>query len=308
VQRCRDREARNDVPNTLGHIGAQMLASRPFVRADQLRWVLVGCVLPDVPWILQRAVRTLVPAADPFELRAYVVTQGSLAMTLLLCAAVAAISRRPWPVFGILSLNAAFHLGLDALQSHWGSGVHLMSPFHWAPLSLGVFWPEGLASGVLTVVGLLAAGFVFQRRPASPADSLNLRAGAVGLGVAFALAYVAMPWALRDGVVRDDSHSLAVLRMDAPRAGRTVELERNRFVRDASGAYVLAWTRERLDVVSGGPDRTGTVTLRGRFDERGDLAIEAWHLHRPHTRELFTYLGLSLVVVGWLPRRGKGRD
>ncbi|MHC4409281.1 MAG: hypothetical protein ACYS0F_09780, partial [Planctomycetota bacterium] len=73
------------MPNTLGHFGLQCAASRGLFRDVDVRWILLGCVLPDVAWIVRRVVD---PMLDPYASRLYFFPMASLGMTLLLCAAV----------------------------------------------------------------------------------------------------------------------------------------------------------------------------------------------------------------------------
>ena len=56
---------------------------------------------------------------------------ASLAGTLLLCAAIAALTTTPRLVASVLGLNALLHLLLDATEQKWGNGVHLLAPFSW---------------------------------------------------------------------------------------------------------------------------------------------------------------------------------
>ena len=47
------------MPNTLAHLGVQALVTRTLLPRAELRWIALGCVIPDLPWIAQRALRTL---------------------------------------------------------------------------------------------------------------------------------------------------------------------------------------------------------------------------------------------------------
>ena len=102
------------MPNTLVHFAAQGAASHGLWRRLDPRWVYLGCLLPDVPWILRRAVVGLGLPADTFDLRLYTMALASLAGTLLLCAALAALTRAPGLVLAVLGLNTLRHLLLDA--------------------------------------------------------------------------------------------------------------------------------------------------------------------------------------------------
>ena len=127
------------MPNTLGHIGVQGVVTRLVFRDADSRWLLTGCILPDLPWIFQRAAVAAVPSLDLIDLRLYCVGQATLAGGLLLAGVLAALSRRPRVVFGVLGLNVILHLLLDACQRKWGGGVHLLAPLSWQDLRIGLF-------------------------------------------------------------------------------------------------------------------------------------------------------------------------
>ena len=113
------------MPNTLAHFGIQGVATLVMLRQADPKWIFVGCIIPDVPWILQRIVRPVITDPDLlYDLRLYTIAQASLICCLLLCGAFAVLSANPGRIFAILSLNSCFHLLLDAFQTKWGNGVH----------------------------------------------------------------------------------------------------------------------------------------------------------------------------------------
>ena len=75
------------MPNTLAHLGIQGVATRAFIRTADVKWIFLGAVIPDIPWILQRLVRGTLPGVDLYELRLYATVQASLAVCLLAAAA-----------------------------------------------------------------------------------------------------------------------------------------------------------------------------------------------------------------------------
>ena len=72
------------MPNTLVHFAAQGAASHALWRRLDPRFVYLGCLLPDLPWILRRAVVGFGLPVDTFDLRLYTMGLASLAGTLLL--------------------------------------------------------------------------------------------------------------------------------------------------------------------------------------------------------------------------------
>ena len=143
------------MPNTLVHFAAQGAASRSLWRRLDPRWIYLGCLLPDVPWIARRVAAVLALPVDPIDLRLYAMAQASLAGTLLLCAAFAAVAAQPRLALAVLAFNALLHLLLDACEVKWGNGVHLFAPFSWRMTSFDLVEGEGTMILALSFGGAL---------------------------------------------------------------------------------------------------------------------------------------------------------
>jgi SAM-dependent methyltransferase len=297
------------MPNTLAHIGVQTVLSRSLVRGADLRWIFAGCVVPDVPWIANRAAYAFTAGLDPLVWRSYWIAQASLAGSLLLCAALAALARRPLYAFALLAGNAAGHLLLDALQTKWGNGVHLLAPFSWQIWNAGWFWPESPVTVVLTALGLavgLWALWRVVRLPPAPGLA-RLSSRRLSLAALFAALYVTLPLAWRADVIASDSHSLRTLAERQARAGRAVAFDRTWLEHSADGARIVRGD-EVLKATGTLPEESGRISARGRFVDPGTVSIEAFHPHG-WPRAPASYLGLLLVAAVWLgrlasPRRG----
>ncbi len=183
------------MPNTLAHLGLQAIATRTFIRHADPKWIFAGCILPDVPWILQRAVKTLAPAVDPYALRLYCIVQSSLAGCLLLCAALAFFAARPRQIFAVLAVNSFLHLLLDAFQTKFANGVHLFAPFSWELLNFGLFWPESWITYVLTIFGLAYVIWCRKGRQAGSTGFSLAHRGRLVLGGVLVVAYLVLPFA-----------------------------------------------------------------------------------------------------------------
>ena len=72
------------MPNTLAHFGIQGVATRMIIRNADLKWIIFGTIIPDIPWITNRILLTIVPSIDPINLRVYVIAQSSLFFCLIL--------------------------------------------------------------------------------------------------------------------------------------------------------------------------------------------------------------------------------
>ena len=296
------------MPNTLGHFGVQGPLSRGLFRGVDVRWIYLGCLLPDVPWILRRAVESgFVTRVDPFDLRLYVYAQASLAITLLLCGACAAWSAAPRRVFALLGLNALLHLLLDACQIKWGNGVLIAAPFSWDATRFGLFWPESLPTYLITAAGaiVIVCELLAPRRAVAAIVVDRRRCVASAL---LLLAYALAPLLAMQAVDAHDVHHIRTLREIRERPGRGIEIDRAPFVREGDRGFIQLWTGERLEIVGPLPEGVGRLSLQGRFEDEDTIRLDAVHGHRFH-RDLASYVGLLALALLWLrPWARRGGD
>jgi len=286
------------VPNTLVHFAAQGTVSHGVWRRVDPRWFFLGCLLPDVPWILRRGIVGFDVSVNTYDLRLYTMAQASLAVTLLLCAALAVVTVAPRLVFGILGLNALLHLLLDATEVKWGNGVHLLAPFSWRMTSFDLINGEGLLVFVLTLLGAaLVMWEIVRWRP--PAIRLELRPKRLALAVALIAAYLLLPLAFLGGVEASDSYSVKTLREVSARPGRSVGLDRTSFIAEPDGGAVEMWNGERVRVTGPLPDHDAGISLYGTFLEPDLLRVDRYVEHRGG-RDWPSYLALLLLAALWV--------
>lgn len=288
------------MPNTLAHFGIQGAITHTLLQRAETKWILLGCLIPDIPWILQRAVWTLLPTLNRYDVKLYVIVQASLAVSLLLCASLALVARHPRKVFGILALNSLLHLLLDACEIKWGNGVHLFAPLSWKLLMFGWFWPDSAPTVVLTVGGLLYVIWAWRS-----ASLETYPAGAVprwryAPAACCLLAYMLVPLGLLNGPYEQDNHFLQTLRDQSHRAGRQVEFDRERYLHRASEDRLQTFTGEELQVTGKRLDRSSRVSVRAVFIDDHTIHIDVLHEHRPGARDGASYLGIGLLIVFWI--------
>ena len=286
------------VPNTLVHFAAQGAASHGLWRRVDPRWIYLGCLLPDLPWILRRAVVGLGLPVDPFDLRLYTMAQASLAGTLLLCASLAALTAAPRLVAPVLGLNALLHLLLDATEVKWGNGVHLLAPFSWRMTSFDLLSGESPVFLSLTVAGaLLVAWEIARRRPLSV--GFDLRRARLAASACLLAAYFLVPLPFLGAIEASGSYSVKVLREVDARSGRTVSLDRTGFLATPAGGFVQLWTGEHVRATGAVLDHDATVSLNGTFLAPDVLRVDRLFEHR-RGRDWPSYLALVLLAVVWL--------
>jgi len=292
------------MPNTLAHLGTEAALIRLGWRRADLKWIYLGCVIPDLPWILQRAVRLLPGQVDPYGLLLYSSVQASLLFGLVLSGALAACAVRFRRAFGLLSLAVLLHLLLDACQTKWANGVHLFAPFSWRLTNFALFWPEHGLSYALTLFGLVYVAAYLRQSCRAPLG-LTHRRWPLALGLL--AAYLLLPLICGEGARRADNYYVRTLQETTARTGRPIAFDRARYFAAPETPAVRSFAGERLAVTGLKLDGPAIVSLRGRFLSRDRIAVEAFHVHRSGLRDLSSYLGLGLVGLVWLGAVVAGR-
>ena len=291
------------MPNTLAHLGIQAMASRAFVEKADLQWAYLGCVIPDIPWILQRFVLLAFPGVNPYDLRVYTIVQASLLFSIILSAALATLSRKFLAIFGILAFNSSLHLLLDSCEVKWANGVHLLAPVDWRLTNLGLFWPESPVIYLLTAFGL--AYFVWNWRMSlkGPDDfTLRLSRYRALVFVLCSAVYLMMPPLLADGPAHADNHFVWTLENRHQLPGAYVELDRVVYLPGRSGSEgtVKTFAKEVLKVKNLPVERIETVSVRGTLVQEDTIQVHEHHRHHPFIRTASSSLGLILVAFSWM--------
>jgi hypothetical protein len=295
------------MPNTLVHFAAQGAASRGLWPRLDARWIYLGCLLPDMPWILRRAVVGLGIPVDVFDLRLYTMALASLAGTLLLCAALAVATAAPRLVLAVLGTNALLHLLLDATELKFGNGVHLAAPFSWRMTSFELLPGESPVYVVLAAAGALLVVWELTR-PRNADLRFVVNSNRLVASAAFLAAYLLFPLPFLGAVEDSGSYSVKALREVDARPGRTVSLDRTAFHAAPGGGLVELWTGERVRATGTLPDRSGTVSVEGTFLTPDVLRVDRLFEHR-QDRDWPSYVALLLLALVWArplwpPRRG----
>lgn len=283
------------MPATLGHLGAQALVTRALIRGADIKWVWLGCLIPDLPWILQRAVRSF--EVSPYDLRLYAIVQSSLLFCLVF-SGFAALFSKAWPrVFAILALGSVLHLGLDAMQTKWANGVLFFAPFDWQVLNFGWFWPEAWPSLALYALGVGYTVYAVSRLPVSGADLCWPRRAGLAAAAMLALLYVLGPVVWMPHARAADVHYAQTLEKRPARIGKPLELDRTR-VWQTDPVQIITWSGERLVVPNLQEVASNTISLKGEFTATNMIEVAQVHEHLGQRRDYASYLGL-LIILGW---------
>lgn len=285
------------VPNTFCHIAVQLPLSRLICPGADCRLILLGCLIPDLPWIVQRLGATM-PFIDSYHLQLYAVAQASFFLSCLLALAVALCAERFIFTFALIAGNCLVHLLLDACQVKWANGVHLFAPFSWRLLRFDLSWPEHPVWFVLSAAGLLVLFFAWResvRRPwprLAAGQDRRLRLPRLLMAVLCLLLYCLAPLAFSRQIEREDNGFLATAHEQSTRPGKYAEFDR----RPYANGFLTLFGGERLRLVGILPEKAGLWSVRGYFLSPHTLAVVELHRQSPF-RDWASMLALTLIAL-----------
>lgn len=268
----------------------------------EFKWIWLGAVLPDIPFVIKRTITFTQLNIDILDVRLLSVVQASLLFSLILAFACSRFSKRPGKVFLILGLGVSLHLLMDACQIKWGNGPRLLVPFDWSITNFNLFWPEQMPSHVLTGIGIATIFYVLRLPSKSQVGDLRLPGRAGWVFVVFSLViYLAVPFALFKVAEQSGAGSVQLIRQ-ADRTGRDIELDRARFRTAESGDTVELFAGHFIGIEGldyEGP-ANGKVSVRGTFVAHDRIRVNEYHMNYGRFRELASLIGLGVIFVYWL--------
>lgn len=283
------------MPNTLAHIGIQGPLNSLLWKGASPQWMLLGCIIPDIPWIAQRILK-LVPAMDPYTLRLYSLNQASLFFCLFLAAALALATTRPLHIFLLLGLNTLIHLLLDATQIKWANGIHLLLPFSWSMLRFDWFWPEHLSYYAATLAGLLFLAINWRKIAATDLQLTRPGTFKTAIILCLLLFYTTGPFLFFQQALQADNHFCRTLMDRSERIGKDIEFDRVPF--SFASKTVKPFTQETFTLHGPLPDTDGLVSVRGHFITADTIQVTGYHQHNQY-RAMAASLGLLLIAALW---------
>ncbi len=283
------------MPNTLAHIGLQVPLTRLGIQKAPIQWIALGCIIPDIPWIVQR-ILLLIPGINPVSLKLYANVQASLAYCLILSLALSLLSSNSRKIFLVLAVNSLLHLLLDASQTKWGNGVNFLVPFSWQTTNFGIFWPEHSASYLFTAMGL--AVFIFYWPKAiQTAPLLKKPTGVKTIWFCICLIFYCLsPFLLLNGAYDANTHYCKTLTGAEPRTGKRLQLDRAEY--SAAAQSVHCYSGKDLSIANPPPTASTTLSIRARFLDETTLQLMEYHTH-PINRDYASYAGLLLALLLW---------
>ena len=284
------------MPNTLVHLGVQSVSTKALFRDADFKWIAIGCIIPDVPWIIQRIILIGQIGIDPFDLRQYVTVQASLFCCFILCGFMALLAASSARIFLLLATNSLIHLFLDAMQVKWANGVHFFAPFSWHLTSFDLVLPDHRIIYAFTAAGFVALVY-FGTRDWEKNVVLTLNRSKYATAAALLVIYCILPFWLRFGPYQADNHYVVTLRNVEERPGRYLELDRS--IYRSSDNTVEIFSGERIKVTGDHPSQDAILSVKGYFSDRNTLHVSSFYIHSL-LRDASSKIALIGVLLIWL--------
>ncbi|MDK9708960.1 MAG: hypothetical protein OEL83_18100 [Desulforhopalus sp.] len=281
------------MPNTLCHIGIQAPLSGLLLRRDQLIWVIIACIIPDLPWIV---LKCLIPLEifDPYDLRLYCTAQASLFFCLFGSAALACYTAQSGRIFMILGSNCLVHLILDSLEIKWGNGVHFIAPYSWTMQHLDRAWPEHPVILGLTLVGIVVLIWCWKGSLRCSAPLCQPGPAKAASGLVLLACYLLGPILFLPQLEAADTYSIHTLRLKEARPGKPIAFDRAHYF--AESQTLRTFAGEQIRVIGSQPMDSGRVSFRGHFLTPTSFSSTSHHYHRDY-RDQATLVGLFMACT-----------
>jgi hypothetical protein len=291
------------LPNTLAHLGIHGLTTRALNTKADLKWVYLGAVIPDFPWILQRAASYLFTDINLYNLRLYVIIQSTLLFSIILSAGLAFLSKNYLKTFLILSFGSLIHLVLDAMQIKWANGVHLLAPLSWEMLNFNLFWPESIPTYLITALGLVYFIFLFKEFREAESDLIIKSFTRWFYLFIVTATYSLLPLLILHQPLEADNHYVKTLSEVESREGKYFEIDRRSVRFQDEGGIMNTFANEdiKLKGVLHLWDKDPiTLSIKAKFIDKNTAEVVEYYKHIPEFRDNASYMGLVLVLVFWI--------
>ena len=287
------------MPNTLAHLGVGGTATRSVITKADLKWVYLACVIPDIPWILQRTAHIFLPQVTPYDLRLYVIVQSTLLFCIILSFAFASLSKNSLKTFLILAFGCLVHLFLDSLQKKWANGAQLFAPFNWSLLSFDLFWPESLPTYLITLFGLFYFLLTFKDAISAPLNLEIKNFRRWFLSAAAFIVYMIVPLFILNQPFDADNHYVKTIKEVKERPGKYFELDRKAYRYVNGGGMIKTFGGEDIKLKGIDLKAKETLSIKARFIDEHTAQVIEYHIHS-YFRDWASYLGLFLVLIFWI--------
>lgn len=283
------------MPNSLAHIGFNGVLTKSVLKQADLILIYIGCIIPDIPWIIQRLVIVVIPSIDLYDLRLYCIVLASLFFSIIFSAALSNIFANSKRVFIIFSFGTLLHLILDSIEIKWANGVHFFAPFSWEIFNAGFFWPENPIIYLLTVGGVLFVIINWKKSVSFQVNYSLRNHNKILAALSFLMIYFLLPNYFMGYAENADNHFVKTLRNTEDRVGKYFEIDRGNLLNENGYYNFITPFNEKLKVTNYSFQSSDIMSIKAKFISKIEMQILDYHIHS--NRDIFSYFGLLLITV-----------
>jgi hypothetical protein len=296
------------LPNTLAHLGVAGVATRSVITAADFKWIYLGAIIPDLPWIFQRLGQVFLLNVNLYDLRLYVIIQSTLFFTLILSFALASFSKEYFKTFLILAFGSLIHLLLDSLQEKWANGVILFAPFNWGLFNLDLFWPESLPTYLITLLGLIYYIIFFKKGIDAPLNLELLNFKRWFMTVIFLLIFFLLPLFLLEQPLEANNHYVKTLRNISERPGKYFEIDRRSYRYENGIGIINTFADEDIILKNIDLETAEVISVKAKFIDEKTAYVLDYNVHSAAFRDGSSYAGLLMILIFWGASVYKNKD
>ncbi|MCB9218722.1 MAG: hypothetical protein H6610_04585 [Ignavibacteriales bacterium] len=289
------------MPNTLAHIAINGFSTKKISASSSLLWIYLGCIIPDIPWIIRKIISVLSPSINGYDLQAYVIVQATLFFSIILSFSFSLFSKNILKTFLILSFGSLLHLLLDPIQIKWANGVHLFAPFSWDMTTFGIFWPESFITYLMTISGLIFFVFYWKELKIIKPNILFKKINSF-LAFLIILIYFVLPLRFMNNVVKSDNHFISTLKIENERIGKYVEMDRKdvTFNEQTNSYWIKSFNKDIIELKNIERLNSNRISIKGRFISNNIIDVIEYHENWEAFRDGASYLGILLIIFSWI--------
>ncbi|MCB9211330.1 MAG: hypothetical protein H6609_18340 [Ignavibacteriales bacterium] len=289
------------MPNTLAHIAINGFSTKKISASSSLLWIYLGCIIPDIPWIIRKIISVLSPSINGYDLQAYVIVQATLFFSIILSFSFSLFSKNILKTFLILSFGSLLHLLLDPIQIKWANGVHLFAPFSWDMTTFGIFWPESFITYLMTISGLIFFVFYWKELKIIKPNILFKKINSF-LAFLIILIYFVLPLRFMNNVVKSDNHFISTLKIENERIGKYVEMDRKdvTFNEQTNSYWIKSFNKDLIELKNIERLYSNRISIKGRFISNNLISVIEYHENWEAFRDGASYLGILLIIFSWI--------
>jgi hypothetical protein len=275
--------------------------TRALFKTADPRWICLGLLIPDLPWILQRVLLSIPIDIPPYAIRAYVVGMSAPLMCSILSAAIASLFKKWREVFSILLFGSMVHLLLDAVQEKGGLGIPLAYPFYFETFSYPLFSMNGWISVSITFIGLLTTLYILLKpRNYFPFPKWTHEKHRLILCGILVWGYLTIPAMFLEATIRSNVHDTGVISGLLNRTGASVHFDRAHFTPGVVSSIKNSTMPSAVEVVGIDLNAPALVSGKAIFVSENTLEMQSYEAHPRYARFSYTMVGLLAIIAIWI--------